>query len=262
MRGRDVPGTRDDGMPATAIIVEDEPLLRAELREGLEALWPELTIVAEAGDGAEAVREMERHRPSIVFLDIQLPGLSGLDIAEHASGRVHVVFVTAFSEHAAVAFEQGALDYIVKPLAMARLAKTVGRLKERLRGTPADLHGLAELLKRAVGDERRYVRWLTVPRGRELIVVTTDEISYLRAANKYTSVFTAKSEYLLTSTLKHMREKLDPQHFWQIHRSFVVNVRAIQTIHRSFHGSFEVQLRDRREVLPVSSAYAHQFKQF
>jgi DNA-binding LytR/AlgR family response regulator len=249
-------------MSTTAVIAEDEPLLRAELREALARLWPELVVVAEAGDGAEAVRAMERHRPAIVFLDIQMPGLSGLDIAEHASGRAHVVFVTAFSEHAAAAFEQGALDYVVKPLSMARLAKTVDRLKARLRNTPADLHGLAEILKTVVRDDNRYVRWLTVPHGRELRIVTTDEICYLRAANKYTSLFTANTEYLLTSTLKHMREKLDPQDFWQIHRSFVVNVRAIQTVHRTFHGSFEVQLRQRRELLPVSSPYTHLFKQF
>jgi DNA-binding LytR/AlgR family response regulator len=247
-------------MRPTAIIAEDEPLLRAELREALAALWPELVVVAEAGDGAEAIREIQRHRPAVVFLDIQMPGLTGLDIAEHASGRAHVVFVTAFSEHAAAAFDQDALDYIVKPVSMPRLAKTVSRLKERLRTPPADLHGFADLLKNAAADERRYLRWLTVPHGKELLVVTTDEICYLRASNKYTSVFTARAEYLLTSSLKYMRDKLDPQDFWQIHRSFVVNVRAIQTIHRSFHGSFEVQLRERRELLPVSAAYAHLFK--
>jgi DNA-binding LytR/AlgR family response regulator len=249
-------------MSVTAVIAEDEPLLRAELREALATLWPELDVVAEAGDGAEAVRELERHRPSILFLDIQMPGQSGLEVAARASGRAHVVFVTAYSEHAAAAFEQGALDYIVKPLSPQRLAKTVSRLKERLRSAPAELHGLAELLKTVVADGNRYLRWLTVPHGRELLVVTTEEICYMRAANKYTSVFTPNAEYLLTRTLKSMREKLDPQDFWQIHRSFVVNVRAIQTIHRSFRGSFEVQLRHRREALPVSSAYAHLFKHY
>jgi DNA-binding LytR/AlgR family response regulator len=249
-------------MTVKAVIAEDEPLLRAELREALAALWPELDIVAEVGDGAEAIREMERLQPSILFLDIQMPGQSGLEVAARASGRMHVVFVTAYSAYATAAFEQGALDYIVKPFSAERLAKTVSRLKERLRGAPADLRGLAELLKAYVGDGNRYVRWLTVPHGRELLVVTTDEICYLRAANKYTSVFTANAEYLLTSTLKSMREKLDPQDFWQIHRSFVVNVRSIQAIHRSFRASFEVQLRHRREVLPVSSAYAHLFKHY
>lgn len=248
-------------MSATAVIAEDEPLLRAELKEALGKLWPELTVVAEAGDGAEAILAMQRHAPAILFLDIQMPGVSGLEIAEQASGRAHVVFVTAYSEHAAAAFERGAIDYIVKPISMARLAKTVARLRQRLRSAPAELHGLLDLLKAAVPDEQRYLRWLTVPHGRELRVVTTDEICYLRAASKYTSVFTANAEYLLTNTLKAMREKLDPHAFWQIHRSFVVNVREIQTIHRSLQGSFEVQLRQRRELLPVSAAHAHLFKQ-
>jgi DNA-binding LytR/AlgR family response regulator len=246
---------------ATALIAEDEPLLRTELREALTALWPELTICAETGDGAATLLALERHKPTILFLDIHMPGLTGLEIAEHASGRSHVVFVTAFSEHATAAFEQGALDYVVKPFSVARLAKTVTRLKERLRTTPADLSGLTETLRAATAPETRYVRWLTVPHGRELRVVTTEEICYLRAANKYTSLFTANAEYLLTHTLKTMREKLDPRSFWQIHRSFVVNVAAIQTIHRSFHGSFEVQLKQRRELLPVSEAYSHLFRQ-
>ncbi|HVS24360.1 MAG TPA: LytTR family DNA-binding domain-containing protein [Gammaproteobacteria bacterium] len=248
-------------MSATALIAEDEPLLRAELREALATLWPDLEICAETGDGAATLLALEQHKPAILFLDIQMPGLTGLEIAEQASGRSHVVFVTAFNEHATAAFEQGALDYIVKPFSIARLAKTVARLKERVRNTPADLKGLTDALRGDVPAETRYVRWLTVPRGRELRVVTTDEICYLRAANKYTSLFTASAEYLLTSTLKAMREKLDPRSFWQIHRSFVVNVAVIQTIHRSFHGSFEVQLKHRRELLPVSEAYAHLFRQ-
>ncbi|HET8698819.1 MAG TPA: LytTR family DNA-binding domain-containing protein [Gammaproteobacteria bacterium] len=247
-------------MSPTALIAEDEPLLRAELREALERLWPELTICAEAADGTAAMLELERHRPTILFLDIHMPGLSGLEIAEHASGRSHVVFVTAFDEHATAAFEHGALDYVVKPFSLPRLAKTVARLKDRLRHEPADLSGLTETLRALFPDDARYVRWLTVPHGRDLRVVTTEEICYLRAANKYTSVFTASAEYLLTSTLKQMREKLDPRTFWQIHRSYVVNVGAIQTIHRSFHGSYEVELRQRRELLPVSAAHAHLFR--
>ena len=248
-------------MSTTALIAEDEPLLRAELREALASLWPELEICAETGDGAATLLALERHKPQILFLDIQMPGLTGLDIAEQTNGRAHVVFVTAFNEHATAAFEQGALDYVVKPFSVARLAKTVARLKERVRSAPADLAGLTEALRAAAPAEPRYVRWLAVPHGRELRVVTTDEICYLRAANKYTSLFTASAEYVLTSTLKAMREKLDPRSFWQIHRSYVVNLSAIQTIHRSFHGSFEVQLKQRLELLPVSEAYAHLFRQ-
>jgi DNA-binding LytR/AlgR family response regulator len=243
-----------------ALIAEDEPLLRAELREMLAELWPELAVCADVGDGAAALRALDEHTPEILFLDIQMPGLNGLEIAQQAGGRAHVVFVTAFSEHAIDAFEHGALDYVVKPISLARLAKTVVRLKERMRSAPADLSGLPQLLERLAAHEPRYLKWITVPRGRELRIVTIDEICYLRAQNKYTSVFTDDAEYLLTSTLKTLREKLDPQAFWPIHRSFVVNVGAIETVHRSLRGSFEVQLKTRRERLPVSAAHAHLFK--
>ena len=245
---------------AKAIIAEDEPLLRAELREMLADLWPELEICAEAADGPAVLRALDEYSPTVLFLDIHMPGVNGLEIAQQAGGRAHVVFVTAFSEHATAAFEHGALDYVLKPISMARLAKTVARLRERMRSAPADLGGLPELLKAIVSDENRYLKWLTVPRGRELRIVTADEICYLRAQGKYTSVFTADAEYLLTSTLKHLREKLDPRVFSQIHRSYLVNVGAIETVHRSFRGSFEVQLKRRRERLPVSGAHAHLFR--
>jgi DNA-binding LytR/AlgR family response regulator len=244
----------------SALIAEDEPLLRAELGDMLAELWPELRICAAVGDGAAAVRALEEFTPEILFLDIQMPGLNGLEIAQQASGRAHVVFVTAFSDYAIAAFEHGALDYVVKPVSLARLVKTVARLKERLRSAPADLSRLPQLLEQVGANESRYLKWITVPRGRELRIVTTDEICYLRAQSKYTSVYTADAEYLLTSTLKTMREKLDPRSFWPIHRSFIVNVGAIETVHRSMRGSFEVQLKKRRERLPVSAAHAHAFK--
>jgi DNA-binding LytR/AlgR family response regulator len=247
---------------ATAIIAEDEPLLRAEFRAALGNLWPELQIVAEVADGTTALQELQRHNPTILFLDIKMPGLSGLEVAQQAGGRAHVVFITAFDEYAATAFEQGALDYVVKPISLPRLTTTVTRLKERVSSTPADLSTLSALLKSiTAADANRYMKWLTVPHGQELLLVTAAEICYLRADNKYTSVYTAGAEYLLTSTLRELREKLDPDMFWQIHRSYVVNVSAIQTLHRSFRGSFEVQLKQRREVLPVSAAHAHLFRQ-
>src|SRR5262249_12456670 len=228
-----------------ALIAEDEPLLRGELREMLAELWPELDACADVGDGAAALRALDEHAPEILFLDIQLPGVNGLEIAHQAGGHAHAGLVTAFSEHAINACEHGALDYVVKPISLARLARTVARLKERIRSTPADLSALPQLLERVAAHETRYLKWITVPRGRSLRIVTTDEICYLRAQNKYTSVFTVDAEYLLTSTLKTLREKLDPQAFWSIHRSFVVNVGAIETVHRSLRGSFEVQLKKR-----------------
>jgi len=243
----------------TAVIAEDEPLLRAEIRGMLETMWPELTIVAEAADGNEALQALRLHAPSVLVLDIQMPGATGLEVAQAASGKAHVVFITAYNQHAIAAFEQGAVDYLQKPVSAPRLEITVKRLKERLSSVPADLHGIVNLLK-GMELEPAYLKWLTVPHGEELKLVTADEICYLRADSKYTSVFTCDSEYLLTSSLKQMRERLDPKSFWPIHRSFIVNVSAIRSVHRSFRGSFEIRLKQRNEVLPVSAPHAHLFR--
>jgi DNA-binding LytR/AlgR family response regulator len=243
------------------VIAEDEPLLRSEIRESLQALWPELTIRADVGDGLQAIEAIDRFAPNVVFLDIEMPGLSGLDVAQHASGKSHVVFITAFDEYAVAAFERGALDYLLKPISAERMKLTVTRLQERLREPPADLQGLATLLHRAVRSEPQYLKWLTVPRGSELHVVAVAEISYLRADNKYTTINTRNRTFLLSSSLKEMKEKLDPAMFWQIHRSIIVNVGAIDTIFRSFRGALEVKLKERGELLPVSAAHAHLFRQ-
>ncbi len=245
----------------TAVIAEDEPLLRAEIRDLLQDLWPELEICKEAADGLQATEALDRLAPDIMFLDIQMPGASGLTVAAHASGRAHVVFITAFDEYAVAAFEHEAVDYIVKPLSAARMQRTVERLRQRLQHAPADLTALAQMLRQASGEARTYIKWLTVPHGSELRVVATAEIFYLRADNKYTTLYTRGSSFLLDASLKEMRQKLDPEVFWQIHRGIVVNVSAIEAIHRSFRGALQVKLKDRSELLPVSEAHAHRFKQ-
>lgn len=244
-----------------AIIAEDELLLRREIRDQVQALWPQLQIVAEVGDGVEAIQALEQWRPDILFLDIQMPGASGIDVARYASGRAHVVFITAFDSFALQAFEQGALDYVLKPVSAERIRLTVERLQRRLSEPPADLRGLTDLLKSALHDGPQYLKWLTVPKGRELHVVAVADISYLRSDNKYTTIFTRSSSFLCTSALKDMKDKLDPSMFWQIHRSIVLNVSAIDTIYRSFRGSLEVKLKERAELLPVSAAHAHLFRQ-
>jgi DNA-binding LytR/AlgR family response regulator len=245
----------------TAIIAEDEPLQRAEIRHALSDHWPELQIKAEVGDGIQAIQALDRYAPNVAFLDIQMPGLSGLEVARHASGKTHVVFVTAFDQYALAAFEQGAIDYILKPVEAARMAVMVARLRDRLREQPAHLGNLIELLRSAGNDRPRYLKWLTVPKGSELHVVAVAEIYYLRADNKYTEVTTRGATFLLNSTLKEMQDRLDPAIFWKIHRSIIVNVSAIDTIFRSFRGALEIKLRDRNELLPVSAAHAHLFKQ-
>lgn len=245
---------------ASAIIAEDEPLVRTEIRDMLSALWPELVICAEVGDGVAAIAALERFAPNIFFLDIQMPGLNGLEVAQRLSGKAHVVFISAFDQYAIAAFEHGALDYVLKPLSVSRMKVTVERLQARLSDPPADLSEIAQLLKNLAPPESRYLKWLTVPHGGELRVIAVTEICYLQADNKYTTLATPQGTFLITVTLKQMKEKLDPQLFWQIHRSVVVNVGAIDTIYRTFRGGLEVKLKERGELLPVSAAYAHLFR--
>jgi DNA-binding LytR/AlgR family response regulator len=249
-------------MTVTAIIAEDEPLLRAEMRELLARLWPELAICAEAEDGFQALQAMQRYSPQILFLDIQMPEMNGLEVAQQASGRAHVVFVTAFDRYAVQAFERGALDYLLKPVTAERLERTLQRVRERLSAPPPDLRGIADLLRNLAPREPQYIKWLTVPRGQELRLVTTEEICYLRAEDKYTTLVTAEAQFLLNSSLKQMREKLDPRLFWQVHRGIVVNLSAIEAVHRTFRGALEIKLKRRPELLPVSAAHTHLFKHF
>ena len=244
----------------TAVIAEDEPLLRTELRETLNKLWPELLICAEASDGFEALQALHQHSPQVMFLDIQMPGLSGLEVAQQASGRSNIVFISAYDRHAIEAFERGAIDYVQKPLSAARLSTTIERLKQKLAAAPADFRGVAELLRGLAVLGGNYVKWLSVPHGGELRLIMIEDICYLRADSKYTTVATATGQFLLSSTLKLVKERLDPQAFWQIHRSVVVSVSAIRSVHRTFRGTLEVKLKDRSEVLPVSTAYAHLFR--
>jgi len=245
----------------SAVIAEDEPLVRREIREALAQLWPELNVLAEVGDGLEALAALERGHPDVFFLDIQMPGLNGLEVAQRLNGRAHVVFVTAFDQYAVSAFEQGALDYLLKPISLPRMQLAIERLRARISEPPADLRRIAELLKELAPSESRYLKWLTVPQGAELRVVAVAEISYLRADHKYTTVATPQGAFLLTTSLRQMREKLDPELFWQIHRSVVVNVGAIDRIYRSFRGSLEIKMKGREELLPVSAAHAHLFRE-
>jgi DNA-binding LytR/AlgR family response regulator len=244
----------------TAVLAEDEVHLRTELREALHKLWPELVICSEAGDGFEALQALHQHAPQIMFLDIQMPGLSGLEVARQASGKSNIVFISAYERHAIEAFERGAIDYVQKPLSAARLSTTIERLKQRLQRPPADLGAVAEVLRRLTVSSGEYLKWLSVPYAGEVRLIMIGDVCYLRADNKYTAVATATAQFLLSSTLKLVKDKLDPQTFWQIHRSVVVNVAAIRAVHRTFRGALEVTLKERPEVLPVSAPYAHLFK--
>src|SRR5471032_455686 len=184
----------------TAILVEDEALLRSELRDQLGALWPELRILGEAGDGIEALRAFNEHQPDIVFLDIRIPGMNGLEIAELISRRAHVVFVTAHQEYAVAAFEHGAIDYVVKPLDMARLADTVARLKLRLRQQPPDLAGLIAQLRGSQVPEP--VRWIQASVGDKIRIIPTEEVVYFQSDAKYTKVASDRGDMHIRRTIR------------------------------------------------------------
>jgi DNA-binding LytR/AlgR family response regulator len=241
-----------------AVIAEDEPLLAAGLRDALAALWPSLQICALVEDGIQALRALEEHKPDILFLDIQMPGLTGLEVAQQVNGRCHVVFVTAFDDHAIQAFEQGAVDYVLKPLSVARLATAVARLKERIGSAPARLDGLIDRL--ATPREGEYLRWITASQGREVRLITIAEVCYFRSDNKYTSVVTPDGESLIRVTLKELLDQLDPAVFWQVHRSTVVNANAIAGLLRDGQGRLNIKLKQRSETLVVSETYASRFR--
>jgi DNA-binding LytR/AlgR family response regulator len=243
---------------ARAILAEDEPLLREELVELLARLWPELEIVAQAADGIAALQALASHAPDILFLDINMPGMSGIEVARQASGRCHVVFVTAYDQHALTAFEQGAADYVVKPVQAARLATTVTRLKERI-GRPAP--ALEGLLRELGARERGYLRWINASHGQTVRVITVDDVCYFQAEAKYTRVVTADAESLIRKPIKELTQELDPASFWQIHRSTIVNVHAIAGVVRDLRGRMQVRLKRREELLAVSDGYTTLFRQ-
>ena len=245
-----------------AVIAEDEANLREELRETLASMWPELEICAEAKDGREALRALQAHKPDMIFLDIQMPGATGLEVARQASGRCHVVFVTAYDNYAVSAFEQGAVDYVTKPLSAPRIAQSVRRLRERLSSSPPRIEELLEKIAgRLDGKKREYLRWIAASQGGETRLVTMDEIVYFRSDNKYTLVATADKEALIRISIKELAEQVDPGVFWQIHRGTIVNVGYIAGVTRDMRGHMALRLKKRSETLPVSDSYTHLFKQ-
>jgi DNA-binding LytR/AlgR family response regulator len=246
-------------MNPTAVIADDEPLLRAGLKAALAQAWPELEIVAEAANGAEAVHAVREHRPAFVFLDIEMPAMNGLDAARAIGDLAHVVFVTAYDRYAVEAFERGAVDYVLKPAEAGRLAETARRLKARL-GTPAlSLDTLlGELARRVAAPEP--LQWLQASLGSSLKLINVDDVHYFQSDTKYTRVVTREGEALVKKTLRELSSELDPRHFWQIHRGTIVNIRAIASVTSDDTGRREITLRDRPEKLEVSRTFAHLFK--
>jgi len=254
----------------TALIADDEPLLREALERQLTQAWPELQIVAQARNGRDAVKLFETKRPDICFLDVHMPGLSGVEAARQIGRRAHLVFVTAYDKYAVQAFAQGVLDYLVKPVEAPRLAETVARLKQRLQAaqpalnTEALLQQLAAQLQRS--PSAAPLRWLRAQVGQTLRMIPVDEIDYLRSDTKYTLVAWRgnagqPAAALVRLTLKELLAQLDPEQFAQVHRSVVVNLRAISHVTRGDNDTADIHLKMRKEVLPVSRSYLHLFKQ-
>ena len=241
----------------TAILVEDEELLRNELRGQLERLWPELDIAGEAGDGAAALQVFDEHRPDVVFLDIRIPGMNGLEVAEHVSRHCHVVFVTAHQEYAVSAFEQGAIDYVVKPLDTARLASTVSRLKLRSLQEPPDLAGLVALLR--ARREREYVRWIQASVADKIRIIPTEEVAYFQSEAKYTKVASDRGDMHIRRSIKELADELDPKLFWQVNRGIIVNVSRVEEVLHS-GDTMSIRMLGREERLPVSKPFHQRFR--
>jgi DNA-binding LytR/AlgR family response regulator len=255
----------------TALIADDEPLLRQSLTRMLGDAWPEVEIVAQARNGREAVEMFESTKPDVCFLDVHMPGISGVEAARLIGRRAHLVFVTAYDQYAVEAFAHNALDYLVKPLEAARLADTVTRLRERLRlaepgaDTEALIEKLAAHLERKP-DGRAALRWIHVSVGQSLRLVSVDEIDFLRSEDKYTLIAWRgdggrASEGLIRTPLKELVEKLDAEQFAQVHRSVVVNLRAVSHVTRGENETANIHLKGRDEVLPVSRSYLPRFRQ-
>ena len=244
----------------TAIVAEDEAPQREELVRMLRQLWPELTIAAQCESGAEALDSMRRLTPNVAFLDIQMPEVSGIDVARVADGRTNVVFVTAFDQFAVQAFEDGAIDYLLKPVKQDRLRKTIDRIRLNL-DSPKDISTvLSALEKRLVEASPRRLRWITAGAGGSVRLVPIEEVVFFQAQDKYTRVVTRNGEAHIRRSLKDILPELDPDVFWQIHRSVIVRVTAVRNMRRDEDGGHVISIADRAETLPVASSTAHKFR--
>jgi len=251
---------------ATAIIADDERLMREQLRTRLAEVWPELQILAEARNGEEAVAAVNEHRPDLAFLDIRMPGMTGIEAARAIGDACHIIFITAYNEYAVDAFEHGAVDYVLKPAERERLEVTVARLKKRLGTRPNDLGELLAKLSARLdgsggGTGKAPLQWIQASVGQQLRMIPVGDVLFFTSDEKYTRVQTEGFEALIRKPIKELVEELDPEQFWQIHRSTIVNAKAIAGITRDFRGRQLVLVKGSNEKLEVSRNYTHLFKQ-
>jgi DNA-binding LytR/AlgR family response regulator len=254
----------------TALIADDEPMLRDTMVRMLESTWRQLTVVAQARNGREAIELFDAHAPAVCFLDVQMPGVSGLEAARHIGRRAHLVFVTAYDQYALQAFECGVLDYLVKPVRLARLLETIARLRERLRtsSVPTNTKELVEQLleKLRPPPPAEPLRWIVASIGETLRMIATEQIDFLQSDERYTRIAWRAddgrpSQALVRKPLKEIIARLDPSQFVQVHRSVVVNLGSISHVVRGFKDAGDIHLRGRAEVLPISRRYFHLFRQ-
>lgn len=249
----------------TAIIAEDEAPLRHALRAMLGIVWPALEVVAECEDGIAAMEAIAAHRPTLAFLDIRMPGVSGLDVARAAvAAKSLVVFTTAYDEYAVRAFEAGAVDYLLKPLQPERLRRAMERIRERLLASPAQagdaLQAVDALEATLRPSAARLIRWISAAVGDSVRMIGIDEVLYFQAQDKYVRVVSAGGEAIIRTPIKELLAGLDPDEFWQVHRGVVVRVSAIDRVRKDEFGKSTLQLRGRGDALPVSSAFLHRFR--
>ena len=249
----------------TAVVADDERLMRDQIVAALHEAWPELAIVGQAANGREAVALVHELEPDIVFLDIRMPEMDGIASAQALADRVHIVFVTAYDQYAITAFEQGAVDYVLKPADPERLAITCARLRERLSRAPAPMTDLlAELSQRlGSGDLKppEYLRWIQASVGSNIRMIPTSDVLFFRAEDKYTRVQTSRFEALIRKPIKELVAELDPKEFWQIHRATVVRVDAVEQVSRNLRGNQVLHLKGSDERLEVSRSFNHLFRQ-
>ena len=245
----------------TAIVAEDEDILRDQLQGKLAKLWPELEVIASVGDGAAALEALEDRVPDFMFLDIQMPEMTGVEVARHVGARCNVVFVTAYDQYAIQAFETGAVDYILKPATDERLAVTVERLKAKSSAAPQDLNAVLAQIGAHLNSGKPKLQWIRATVGQSLRLIPVADVLFFQSDEKYTRVVTADTEALIKTPIRELLDGLDPDAFWQIHRSTVVNVGAIAAVTRDFRGQAHVKVKGRDESLVVSRIDSHLFKQ-
>ena len=249
-----------------AIIADDEKQLRIHLKSQLSDVWPELIICGEAENGKEALELIENYRPDIAFLDIKMPGLSGMEVAKRIARACRVVFITAYDKYAVEAFDNEAIDYRLKPVTLERLKKAVKRLQRQIAASSEPPSDLSEIVERAIARLYKkgtsgYLRWIRAQHGDGVRLIPVDDVYYFQASDKYTLLLTKEEELLIKKAIKELDDELDPSQFWRIHRGTIVNAHCITQVSRSLTGRGVVKLKDRPELLTVSRRYIHTFRQ-